>query len=72
MSMFQTRHYDTIAKVLANTSPHWMEQISAWEETRDALADMFQKDNVNFKRGKFLEACDAQVQARKALERKFK
>lgn len=39
---------------------------------RNTLASVFQKDNVNFKRGKFLEACDAQVQARKALERKFK
>lgn len=45
--LFQKRHYEAIAKVL-NLDPYTVPA---------ALADMFKKDNPNFDREKFLDAC---------------
>ena len=47
--MFQRRHYTKIAEVLAETKPD--------STTLEYLMQMFEKDNPNFNRGRFLKAC---------------
>jgi hypothetical protein len=56
MSHFAKRHYEAIALVLQDTQPPkenegilgYDDQVSQWENCRDALADMFRRDNQRF------------------------
>tara|TARA_R100001015_G_C4467901_1_gene52570 strand:- start:102 stop:272 length:171 start_codon:yes stop_codon:yes gene_type:complete len=50
--MFQRRHYTKIAEVLAETKPD--------STTLEYLIQMFEKDNPNFNRGRFLKACEVE------------
>ena len=51
--MFQRRHYTKIAEVLAETKPD--------STTLEYLMQMFEKDNPNFNRGRFLKACKVEM-----------
>lgn len=48
---FTRMHYQLIADALASNRPH-----ANFQETVNALADMFQKDNHTFDRGRFSAA----------------
>jgi hypothetical protein len=63
---FQQRHYESIAKVMADGRPDDSSlgmagpaMLRQWEETIESLASAFERDNPRFKRGKFLVACHA-------------
>ena len=64
---FQKRHYEAIA--LAMQASHVLgnpAQRNQWESVRNELADMFARDNGQFKRDRFMYACEpgANVRAR--------
>ncbi len=72
---FQRRHYREIANTLALTRPeqravkaagsatYWVEppEYTKWHHIVDRLIFMFQLDNANFDREKFLTWCYAKV-----------
>lgn len=49
--LFQHRHYEEIAKAIADTESR--------DELIDAMANMFQRDNANFSRLRFFAASSA-------------
>lgn len=58
MGMFEKRHYQAIAEVVASFGvDQKLEPPTEIELVARALAAMFSKDNPNFKREKFLKAC---------------
>lgn len=69
MSHFAKRHYEAIALVLQDTQPPkenagllgYDDQVSQWENCRDALADMFRRDNQRFQYDRFIAACECGV-----------
>ena len=64
---FAKRHYEAIALVMQHAhvigDPARRNQ---WESVRNELADMFMRDNGQFKRDRFMHACEpgANVRAR--------
>ena len=64
LSHFQKRHYEAVA--LAMQSAHLIGGRNQWESVRNELADMFARDNGQFKRDRFMWACEpgANVRAR--------
>ena len=50
--MFSKRHYEAIARVLVGS------EACCYLDFPDFFADMLEKDNHNFNRQKFLEACN--------------
>jgi len=70
--MFTKRHYQAIAEAMQKSmsdpaTPGSREiQLVQWKNIRDALADMFARDNGSFKKDLFLAACQpgANVNAR--------
>ena len=64
LSHFQKRHYEAVA--LAIQSAHVIGGRNQWESVRNELADMFARDNGQFKRDRFISACQpgANVRAR--------
>ena len=64
---FAKRHYEAIA--LAMQAAHVIcdpAKRNQWESVRNELADMFARDNEQFKRDRFMYACEpgANVRAR--------
>ena len=64
LSHFHKRHYEAIA--LAMQHAHVIGERNQWESVRNELADLFAKDNSEFKRDRFMHACEpgANVRAR--------
>lgn len=54
--MFQQRHYEAIAAVIARQG-HSFPLSNALDTTARELADMFAADNDRFDRARFLAAC---------------
>lgn len=67
-SKFQQRHYEAIASAMQKTKNDNTDGGYAWLRIRNALVIMFQDDNPNFNRDRFINACEpgANVKARKA------
>jgi hypothetical protein len=71
MAHFAKRHYEAIALAMQEActtfkpAPH-NEGWCAWNTVRNELADMFARDNGQFKRDRFMHACEpgANVRAR--------
>jgi hypothetical protein len=59
-SNFQRRHYEAIAKILTN-SDDWgyLGKINVYDKKRlvNRFISLFEEDNYNFNRTKFLNAC---------------
>jgi hypothetical protein len=71
MSMFQKRHYETIALVMQGSHPgeglsHDNRAVVQWLEQIRDLAEMFERDNKGFDIIRFMKACKpgANVRAR--------
>jgi len=78
MAQFSKRHYETIATAMQDSFPRilrnafgedsevFSQAFDQWETTRDYLADAFARDNAQFKRDRFIRACQpgANVRAR--------
>jgi len=64
---FAKRHYEAIAQAMQHAhvigDPSYRNQ---WESVRNEFADMFGRDNCQFKRDRFMHACEpgANVRAR--------
>ena len=61
MSMFQQRHYETIARMMQGAHPGTdgsTHGIIQWEMTRDHMTDMFRMDNSRFTPERFMAACE--------------
>ena len=66
--MFNRRHYETIARVFEEERKRQYEDAPGFRDTRcdaiaevaTALADVFGRDNPNFNRVRFLQACDCE------------
>lgn len=59
-SMFQRRHYTTVANVLKTTSDQGQRQLFTSEDIRRltlAFCEIFTVDNPRFDRVRFLQAC---------------
>jgi len=52
--MFQRHHYDSIAGAIRDRIIYYQSQLDAAK----ALADIFEIDNPNFNRQRFMTACD--------------
>lgn len=55
-----TKDYIKFAKMLAEHRPDakdWPHIFITWQGIRDKTADIFEADNPNFSRYKFIEAC---------------
>jgi hypothetical protein len=71
---FQKRHYEAIALAMQEARPLALRGSSnadpirrnQWESVRNELTDMFASDNGQFKRDRFMHACEpgANVKAR--------
>lgn len=72
MPMFAKRHYEAVALAMqeAKECAYRAESVNAsigqWIIATEALADMFARDNGQFKRDRFIRACEpgANVRAR--------
>ena len=74
LSHFQKRHYEAVATAMQHACPLAPRDSSnadpirrnQWESVRNELTDMFAKDNREFKRDRFMWACEpgANVRAR--------
>lgn len=67
MSQFEKRHYQTIAQVLQDTAPRegTAEVLEHHMSVIKEFADMFGRDNGNFKRDLFVRACVPGANVRK-------
>jgi len=64
---FAKRHYEAIALAMPHASTHGdPAERNQWESVRNELADLFARDNGEFKRDRFMYACEpgANVRAR--------
>lgn len=59
MSHFAKRHYEAVALVLQKCKPQdgYTRETVNWQHIRNELADMFARDNGQFKRDRFERAC---------------
>ena len=56
---FAKRHYEAIALAMQHASTHGdPARRNQWESVRNELADMFARDNSEFKRDRFMYACE--------------
>lgn len=65
--MFVKRHYEAIAQAMQDAQCNLSEEAKRGiDRAIDRLADLFRRDNVNFKRDRFERACEpgANVRAR--------
>ena len=70
---FAKRHYECIALAMQDACPLWdaPERRNQWESVRNSLMDLFARDNGEFKRDRFMWACEpgANVRARNGGQR---
>ena len=72
LSHFYKRHYEAIALAMQDAHPQEhplndsVQARSAWDDVRQAIADLFAGDNGQFQRDRFIRACvpGANVRAR--------
>ena len=60
MSKFAKRHYEAIALAMQDAcpAPHWdANKRAQWDVDVSRLADVFARDNGQFKRDRFIAAC---------------
>ena len=66
MAIFAKRHYEAIALVMQKSCPGEQEyQRPEWRAVREKLSDMFEQDNPQFNRIRFVLACNPGANVRK-------
>lgn len=61
MAMFQKRHYEAVAQLFKDRTPNRYVNDDAHahhDSLIEKFADMFERDNPQFQRDRFFEACE--------------